>query len=79
MHNAEWIAEDFAARKPEWPLADFGDVVFTSAKASSLCGGPSGPTSSGAAKVNIELGGKTITEVGAGGSSVTIVYRQNPV
>lgn len=76
MHNAEWVVEDFAARKPPLPLANFVNIAFEAAQATTACNDAVvGPTSADAHRVNIALDGKEITEVGVGGSSVNVRHR----
>ncbi|PIL34273.1 hypothetical protein GSI_03048 [Ganoderma sinense ZZ0214-1] len=70
-YDAEWIVEDFQNNGGLVPLANFGKVEFTNAKAGTQSGsvGPSGAT-----LIDIKQSNKVYTSSSVGSSSVTVEY-----
>lgn len=69
--DAEWIVEDFEENGSLVPLANFGTVTFTNAKATTGSGtvGPSG-----AVIIDMEQGSTVYTSVSTGTNTVTVTY-----
>ncbi|GJE98820.1 peptidase A4 family-domain-containing protein [Phanerochaete sordida] len=67
--DAEWIVEDFG--RPSTPFADFGQVVFTGAQATTA-GGVVGPD--GARVLDILQKDRALTKSVINGSTVTVTY-----
>ncbi|KAH6990142.1 putative aspergillopepsin [Ilyonectria destructans] len=64
--NAEWIVEDFQSGSSLVPFANFGEFVFTNAKATTTSGSTVGV--SGATIIDIRQNSKILTDCGTSGT-----------
>lgn len=65
--DAEWIVEDFQSGSSLVPFANFGEFVFTNAKATTTSGTTVGV--SGATIIDIRQNNKVLTDCGTSGSN----------
>ncbi|PIL35337.1 hypothetical protein GSI_02062 [Ganoderma sinense ZZ0214-1] len=70
-YDAEWIVEDFSSGGLV-PFANFGEVTFTDASATTVAGKTVGPAN--AKQIDIVKSNKVITKVATGAKSVTVTY-----
>ena len=72
--DVEWIVEDFG--RPTVPFADFGQVVFTGAHATTA-GGVVGLD--GATVLDISQNNRVLTKSSINGSTVTVTYIEGSI
>lgn len=72
--NAEWIVEDYEEGSSLVPLADFGNITWTDACATTLSGACVGPNSTSGMLIGIEQGSKVLATPSVTTTSITCQY-----